>query len=124
MSWWSSSAPGSGLRFLGKGAPDHTQIKLNKVTKVVIWKSLVAKGCRGNVVWERRVRQRGEMPGDTEAKETTPPRTNSPQPGCQQSQMGAKKVCYSSFPEIFLRALFFLASWLRSKKRNNRFKLK
>ena len=102
------------LRFLGKVTPLASWLgptdKLNKVKKVVIWKSLVAKGCRGMGLGETGL-ECLEKPG----KPLLPEQTS--QPGHRrQPPVGAKKVSLLLPPRDISKSFIFLASWLRSKK--------
>lgn len=96
----------SDLRFLGKMSPlvswllPHRQIKPNKVKKVVIWKSLVAKGSRGM----RSGRDGAEMLWRTSSIQNKLRSWDT----LDSHGWERRKFHDSSLPEIFPRALFFL----------------
>lgn len=110
------------LRFLGKVTPLASWLgptdKLNKVKKVVIWKSLVAKGCRGMGLG----RDGAEMPG--EAREATPSGTNFPARTQATATHGSKESFAAPPSQRYFQELYFSRQLAKKQKRNNRFKLK
>lgn len=116
----------SDLWLLGEMAPlvswllPHGQIKSNRVKKVVIWKSLVAIGCRGWGLEDLELKCLGEA----KAGEPAPSRTNFTAGTKATATGGSEESFVTPLSQRSFQELYFSCQLVKKQKRNNRFKLK